>query len=66
MRSMALVDDYRIYLKEQGKAQNTIQTYSRHVDEYSRWYRDALGGELTLLYRTKILDFYKGVPLTLE
>ena len=57
MRSMALLDDYRIYLKEQGKAKNTIQTYSRHVDEYCRWYRDTFGEELTLLYHTNILDF---------
>ena len=54
---MALLDDYRIYLKEQGKAKNTIQTYSRHVDEYCRWYRDTFGEELTLLYHTNILDF---------
>lgn len=54
---MTLLDDYRTYLKEQGKAKNTIQTYSRHVDEYCRWYRDTFGEELTLLYHTNILDF---------
>ena len=37
---MTLLDDYRTYLKEQGLAENTIQTYCRHVGEYCQWYED--------------------------
>ena len=54
---MALLDDYKKFLREQGKSENTIKTYSGHVNEYYRWYKDTFGGELTLLYHTNILDF---------
>ena len=52
---MPLLDDYRTYLKEQGLAENTIQTYSRHVGEYCQWYKDTFGQELVQLYHTNIL-----------
>ena len=54
---MTLLDDYRTYLKEQGLAENTIQTYSQHVGEYCQWYKDTFGHEMVQLYHTNILDF---------
>ena len=54
---MTLLDDYRAYLKEQGLAENTILTYSRHVGEYCQWYKDTFGHEMVQLYHTNILDF---------
>ena len=57
MSTVALLDDYKKFLREQGKSENTIKTYSGHVNEYYRWYKDTFGGELTLLYHTNILDF---------
>ena len=54
---MALLDDYKKFLSERGKSENTIKTYSGHVNEYYRWYKDTFGEELTLLYHTNILDF---------
>lgn len=54
---MTRLDDYRNFLKKQGKADNTIQTYSRHVMEYFQWYRDTFGKEAVQFYRANILDF---------
>ena len=46
---MALLEDYKKFLREQGKSENTIKTYSGHVNEYYRWYKDTFGEEPTLL-----------------
>ena len=54
---MALLDDYKKFLRGQGKSENTIKTYSGHVNEYYRWYMDTFGEAPTLLYHTNILDF---------
>ena len=54
---MALLDDYKKFLSERGKSENTIKTYSGHVNEYYRWYKDTFGEAPTLLYHTNILDF---------
>ena len=54
---MALLEDYKKFLRERGKSENTIKTYSGHVNEYYRWYMDTFGEAPTLLYHTNILDF---------
>lgn len=54
---MARLDEYRNFLKNQGKTDNTIQTYSGHVMEYIQWYKDTFGQEPVKLYHTNILDF---------
>ena len=54
---MPLLDDYKKFLRERGKSENTIKTYSGHVNEYYRWYKDTFGEEPTRLYHTNILDF---------
>lgn len=54
---MARLDDYGKFLKNQGKTENTIQTYSGHVMEYFQWYKDTFGQEPVQLYHTNILDF---------
>ena len=57
MRIVPLLDDYKKFLRERGKSENTIKTYSGHVNEYYRWYMDTFGEAPTLLYHTNILDF---------
>ena len=54
---MPLLDDYKKFMRERGKSENTIKTYSGHVNEYYRWYKETFGEEPTLLYHTNILDF---------
>ena len=41
---MPLLDDYKKFLRERGKSENTIKTYSGHVNEYYRWVYGYLRG----------------------
>lgn len=54
---MSRIDEYKIFLRDQGKEDNTVQTYSGHVVEYIQWYKDTFGQEPVQLYHTNILDF---------
>lgn len=52
-----LTDDFSNYLKEKGKAENTIHSYVRTIAAYSAWYQESMGDELQKLYRANILDY---------
>lgn len=44
------------YLREADKAENTIASYHRAIENYLIWYRESYGMELKRLYRTNIVD----------
>lgn len=54
---MEYLKQFKQHLIDDGKAENTVLTYSRSVAEYARWYTDSCGMELEQLYRTNILDY---------
>ena len=54
---MELIEKYAEYLQNQGKAENTIQTYIGHVRRYMEWYQESFGEECAQLYRINILDY---------
>lgn len=54
---MGIQDGFRSYLEEQGKSENTIQTYCRAVGLYVKWYRETFGQDAEQLYRINVLDY---------
>lgn len=45
------------YLKQEGRSQNTIKSYTLHIDEYIRWYRDSYDLEFNKLFRENVLQY---------
>lgn len=53
------MQEFKIYLQEQQKSQNTIENYIRNVESFKKWYTETTGEQLQKLYRPNVLD-YKG------
>lgn len=51
------MNNYRNFLKEKGKSENTIATYISHIKKYKQWYRETFGAELSMLFRLNVLDY---------
>lgn len=52
-----MVVDFRKYLEEQGKSQNTIESYIRHISGFLSWYSSSFAEEFKHLYRMNVRDF---------
>jgi len=52
-----VIEEFKNYLFGQDKSINTIESYTRHVVEFTRWFLDSFGLKFTKLYRENILDF---------
>lgn len=53
-----MIDSYQEFLKQLGKSENTIKSYTYHVNEYIKWFEDTFGSEFKILYRENVLDFF--------
>ncbi len=51
------MEEFKNYLLEQNKSQNTIDNYIRNVKSFKKWYKETTGGELKKLYRPNVLDY---------
>ena len=51
------MEDFKNYLSEQNKSQNTIQSYIRNIENFKKWYKDTTGEELKKIYRPNVLDY---------
>lgn len=51
------MEEFKNYLLEQNKSQNTIDNYIRNVNSFKKWYKETTGKELKKLYRPNILDY---------
>ena len=49
--------EFKNYLIEQNKSQNTIDNYIRNIESFNKWYKDTTNEELRLLYRPNVLDY---------
>lgn len=49
--------DFKNYLEQQMKSDNTIKSYVLNINEYKKWYYDSFGSECKNLYRINILDY---------
>lgn len=52
-----LIEDFKIYMEENGLAENTVDSYSHAAANYCGWYQESCGMELQKLYRTNVLDY---------
>ena len=51
------MEDFKSYLSEQNKSQNTIQSYIQNIENFKKWYKDTTGEELKKIYRPNVLDY---------
>ena len=49
--------EFKNYLLEQKKSQNTIDNYIRNIENFKKWHTDTTGEEMTKLYRPNVLDY---------
>lgn len=52
-----MLDEFQKYLDEQGRSQNTIESYVRHVKGFLSWYSDTFGEGFERLYRLNVRDY---------
>lgn len=52
-----MLTEYQEHLHSQGKADNTIKSYTLHIGNYISWYTDTYGNAPTRLYRANVLDY---------
>lgn len=52
-----MVDKFGDYLIQEGKSKNTIDSYSRHIQQYLKWFEDTYGMDFKQLYRENVLEF---------
>lgn len=54
---MELLVDFENYLKEQGKAENTIAGYKKNVELYIEWFEDSKGLSFSKLLRENVREY---------
>lgn len=53
-----MLEEFRAYLTEQGKAENTVKSYCLAVGAYLKWYEESFGPKQAgRLYRANVLDY---------
>ena len=61
--------EFKNYLIEQNKSQNTIQNYVRNIESFIKWYKDTTNEEFKILYKSYLRNIKKtkqGQPLKAE
>ena len=67
-----MLNDFKGYMIENGKSENTIKNYLLHINGYINWIQDTYGTEFKKLYRENLLEYrsylmnikkYRGKPL---
>ena len=51
------MEDFKNYLLEQNKSQNTILAYIQNIENFKKWYKETKGEELKKIYRPNVLDY---------
>ncbi|MTI67836.1 MAG: transposase [Firmicutes bacterium] len=52
-----MLNDFKVYLRDEGKSTNTINSYLINVKGYSKWFSESFDKPFTKLYRENILEF---------
>jgi integrase/recombinase XerD len=52
-----VLDQFKMYLQEDGKSENTINSYLKHVEDYLKWFSESKGVEFKQLYNTNVKDY---------
>ncbi len=51
------IEKFRTYLLDEGKSENTVNTYMAKVQEYFKWFQETYDAECKKLYRENVLDY---------
>ena len=51
------MQEFKNYLQEQQKSQNTIENYIRNIESFKKWYAETTSEQLQKLYRANVLDY---------
>lgn len=52
-----LVNEFKNYMANEGKSENTIKSYILHIKEYIKWFQDTYGFDFNKLYRENVLEY---------
>lgn len=52
-----MLEQFCSFLREQGKAENTVESYRLAVDGYIKWYESTFGEPIRQIYRANVLDY---------
>lgn len=52
-----MIQEFKTFMLQVEMSPNTIDSYSSHLEDYLKWFRESFSCEFTKLYRENILDF---------
>jgi len=52
-----MTTEYENWLKENGKSENTVRSYSLNVRQYMKWHMESFGAEMAELRHVNVLDY---------
>lgn len=52
-----MLEVFKDYIIKEGKSNNTVKTYVRHIQGYINWFKYTTGEGINKLYRTNILEY---------
>jgi len=52
-----MFEEFRAWLTEYGKSENTIQSYMFNIGQYMKWHQETFGVEMTNLLHGNVLDY---------
>lgn len=52
-----MLEQFCSFLREQDKAENTVESYRLAVDGYIKWYESTFGEPIRQIYRANVLDY---------
>jgi len=52
-----MLNNFKNWLVEEGKSENTVKSYVRHIKKYLNWFQESFNISFSKLYRENILDY---------
>lgn len=58
------INEFRKFLQDEGKSENTVDSYVGHAKEFIKWYEELYAGRFNVLYRANVLEFKAYLQIT--
>lgn len=52
-----MMNEFKKYMLEDGKSENTMNSYIQHINGFLKWYKESFGEEFKKMYRANVLDY---------
>ena len=52
-----MLNTFNQWMEKEGMSNNTIASYTRHIKNYFKWFKESFNVEFTILYRQNVLDY---------